>query len=486
MAAGVNTPNADAASVVLRPRVVVDTPRLARVATWPAGWTPGLSAAQVAHALGPQRPSVTLTGSEVAVRVDNHVRGDFRQLGLSLAILDDDGVAREISVGPYPRGASTATARLPACRHGCQLQTISFGGPSALVEAMHGTATIDSFTVDGRSVPGALDAPWRAADSQVGTPRGVRTPPTLADGRLTVSFDAGSSSYYAGIGPTDVPAVVPVLWGRTAAQETRLQTGSSGLFRVRSVGTAESLPFRGPSGVLIDFTMFARNTTQDNSTNQVYVWARADTPRSVLDRLAARGLTHPVTESAARDLLGQDAFALALRLYAVVTVLVILLAFAGLAANLAVQLPSRRRDAASLRVVGVKRRSIMVGRRRGVPARPRRGRAGRHRRRGTGPVRRRTHRHARLRRHRAHASGAAVVPRRHRLRARDRGDARPAGARLGLRGPHGARRPYLLAAGERALISRRAAPPLSSFGPEPDPPRSPALVAGLAGSSRGA
>ena len=60
-------------------------------------------------------------------------------------------------------------------------------------------------------------------------------------------------------------------------------------------------------------------------------------------------------------MLDQDAFALALRLYTVVTVLVVLLALAGLAANLAVQLPSRRRDAASLRVVGVTRRSVMVG-----------------------------------------------------------------------------------------------------------------------------
>ena len=60
-------------------------------------------------------------------------------------------------------------------------------------------------------------------------------------------------------------------------------------------------------------------------------------------------------------MLDQDAFALALRLYVVVTALVILLALAGLAANLAVQLPARRRDAASLRVVGVKRRSVMVG-----------------------------------------------------------------------------------------------------------------------------
>jgi len=81
----------------------------------------------------------------------------------------------------------------------------------------------------------------------------------------------------------------------------------------------------------------------------------------VLDQLAAHGLAHPETEAAARDLLDQDAFALALRLYVVVTVLVISLALAGLAANLAVQLPSRRRDAASLRVVGVRRRSIMVG-----------------------------------------------------------------------------------------------------------------------------
>ncbi len=81
----------------------------------------------------------------------------------------------------------------------------------------------------------------------------------------------------------------------------------------------------------------------------------------MLDQLAARGIAHPDTEAAARALLDQDAFALALRLYVVVTVLVILLAFAGLAANLAVQLPARRRDAASLRVVGVKRRSIMVG-----------------------------------------------------------------------------------------------------------------------------
>ena len=361
MAAGVNTPNPDEAGVTVVPRVVVDTPRLARVASWPSQWTPGLSPAQVAHELGPQRPSVMLKGSHVTIGVDNQVQGDFARLGLSLTILDDQGSTREVSVGPFPTGRSTATARLPACQRGCVLQTISFGGPSALVEAMHGTATVESFTVDGRSVPGALDAPWRAAASQIGTRTGVRTPPRLADGHLTVAFAAPSSNSYSGISPTDVPAVVPVLFGRTATPRTELQTGSSGTFAVRSAGTAESVPFRGPSGMLMDFTMFNRNTVQSNSSNQVYIWARADTPAPVLSQLAARGLAHPETESAARALLDQDAFALALRLYIVVTVLVILLAFAGLAANLAVQLPARRRDAASLRVVGVRRRSIMVG-----------------------------------------------------------------------------------------------------------------------------
>jgi hypothetical protein len=304
---------------------------------------------------------VVLRGSHLTTTVDNRVRGDFDDLGFALSVLDDTGTVRDLAVGPFPPGRSTVTNRLSGCEKGCLLQTLSIGGPDALVEAMHGSFTLEQLDVDGSPVPGALDAPWRPAASQIGTPSAVTSPPRLSGGHLTVAVHARSSDSYAGISPTDVPAVVPVLWGRTADQVTRLQTGSSGLFRIRSAGVAESVPFRGPSGVLMDFTMFSRNTTQDNSFSQTFIWARADTPASVLDQLAAHGLSKPTTEAGAQHLLDEDAFALALRLYTVVTGLVILLAAAGLAANLAVQLPSRRRDAASLRVVGVKRRSIMVG-----------------------------------------------------------------------------------------------------------------------------
>jgi hypothetical protein len=184
----------------------------------------------------------------------------------------------------------------------------------------------------------------------------------LRQGRQVITFRSNTPESYAGIGPTDVPAVVPVLYGRLAAEHHQLPTGASGLFKVAPAGAAaESLPFRGPSGTLIDFTAFVRSASLDNSDTLVYIWARNDTPQAILDALSARGLSHPTSEVQTKHVLDQDAFALALRLYVVITALVILLALAGLAANLAVQLPARRRDAASLRVVGVKRRAVMVG-----------------------------------------------------------------------------------------------------------------------------
>jgi putative ABC transport system permease protein len=295
------------------------------------------------------------------VGLTNRVKGDFDQLGLSLTVLDDDGALRELPVGPFDLGHSTSTRRLPACRVGCRVEAISFGGPSALVEAMHGTVDIDRFQVDGHDVPGVLDRSWHVAQAQTGSPTAVQGRPSVAGGHLAVTFSARSSATYAGISPDDLPAVVPVLLGRQAKPYRTLTTGSSGTFPVQSVGRAESTPFRGPSGVVMDFDAFIRSALQTNSDTQVFVWARADTPQSILDELSRRGLSRPTTEASAKSVLDQDAFALALRLYSVVAVLVVLLALAGLAANLAVQLPARRRDAASLRVVGVTRRSVMAG-----------------------------------------------------------------------------------------------------------------------------
>ena len=361
MAAGQDFPNADEVTSLPQPRVIVDATRLARVASWPSQWTPGRSAADVAREIGPQRPPVVFHGSRLAMTVDNHVNGAYPTLGVTLTVLDDNGDLREINVPPFPKGHATRTVKLTACETRCQIEKISFGGPSSLVESMHGTATIDSFTVDGQQVPGTLDTPWRPQASMINTSTAVKRV-QLRQGKLTMTFKAGGPESYAGISPTDVPSRVPVLWGRLVPEQSQLPTAASGFFKVAPAGgPAESTPFRGPSGIVIDFTAFVRSASQNNSTTLVYIWARSDTPQRVLDSLAAHGLSNPTTEAQTKHVLDQDAFALALRLYIVVTLLVILLALAGLAANLAVQLPSRRRDAASLRVVGVKRRSVMIG-----------------------------------------------------------------------------------------------------------------------------
>ena len=362
MAAGQDFPNVDEATSVLQPRVIVDTPRLARVASWPAQWTPGRSAGDIARALGPRHPPVTFAGTSLTMRVDNRVDGDFSELGVTLRVLDSQGDLRDVNLRPFPRGRATRTTPVRGCEQGCQIETISFGGPSSLVEAMHGRATIESFTADGRPVRGVLDTRWRPqAPMIINTVQAVRKVALQKNGQV-ITFRSGTPESYAGIGPMDVPAVVPVLYGRLAAEHHLLPTGAAGLFKVTPAGpAAESVPFRGPSGTLIDFTAFIRSASLDNSDTLVYIWARADTPQRILDELGAHGLSHPTSEARTKHVLDQDAFALALRLYVVVTALVILLALAGLAANLAVQLPARRRDAASLRVVGVKRRAVMAG-----------------------------------------------------------------------------------------------------------------------------
>lgn len=218
---------------------------------------------------------------------------------------------------------------------------------------------ISSFTVDGRPVAHVLDRGWRAVESPIGTPSAVRGQPTLSGGSLSIDFRAATSNSYGGITPDETPARVPVLWGRDATQTPSLANGSSKSFPVRVVTTGDSMPLLGPSGVMVDWNVFARHGSFNLSTTDVRVLARGDTPPGILGALGARGLVNPQTDVAARSLLDHDAFALALRLYTVVVLLVILLALAGLGANLAVQMPARRRDAASLRVVGVSKRSVL-------------------------------------------------------------------------------------------------------------------------------
>jgi putative ABC transport system permease protein len=358
---------AGADSDISGPTAVVDAPRLARVGVWPASWTPGVSVSTIASRLSPLRPPLRLTGRRLQITVDNEVSGGGREILVGVELAAPFGQVRQIFVGPFPHGRSTLGASSRYCLKGCVVSGLSLSGPGTLAQPMRGVLTISNPAVDGRAVPYFAGVGWRPRYSGAFAdgPSPVSAAETSGDS-LTVRLDSAARKVVAELAPQDLPVLSPALMGRkpdltvVARRDGKLQlaTAVGGKTVVDPFATSESMPFFGPAGMLVDYTTYSSEVFDLLTT--VHILARADTPSSVLAALAGDGINQRVTLVQVRHDLDQDAYALALNLYLVVTLIVLLLAFAGLAVTMAVEIPSRRRDAASLRVVGVPRRSILA------------------------------------------------------------------------------------------------------------------------------
>jgi hypothetical protein len=348
-------------------KLVIDAPRLARVGVWPGTWTPGLDAGQVADLLGPRGPGLVLKGSAFSMTLDNQVTSSADGLGVSVEVESADGESRTMFFGPFKPGQTTTSTKVDFCRDSCQVLNLLVGGPATSPAALRGTASVSAFTADGRPDDAFVSsASWRPVVSPLGlTPDAT----TIDDGGtgLTMRLDSGGESALGGVSPSDVPAYRPVLLGRAQDTTIERQQGDRLVVKtdaleglpVRPVAQTESMPFFGPRGMVIDVTMMTRDQDIPKDATDVYVLARGDTPQALLASLNSAGVTGRTELSQVRRLLDQDAYALSLNLYLVAALAAVALALAGLAVNLAVQMPDRRRDAASLRVVGVRRRQIM-------------------------------------------------------------------------------------------------------------------------------
>jgi putative ABC transport system permease protein len=349
-------------------KLVVDAPRLGRVAAWPGTWTPGRSGADVAREIGPAGPPLVFSGTRVAITIDSRV--DSREsLGVSIQVLAaGPGVTHTLFFGPFEDGVSTRTSAAAFCRDGCEILSMYIGGGAATPLTMRGSLDITAMSVDGADRP-ALVRPsaWRSEVSYTGaTPNDVSIA-AAPGGAMRLSIDTKADARLERITPSDVPPARPVLMGRTADENVLGSSGEIDILDsasidglpVRVVGTTDSMPFLGPHGLVIDYTMLVRDQWIPNESTQAYVWARGDTPAAMLAGLRDAGVTSRVTLADVKDVLDQDAYALALNLYLVAALAAIALAGAGLAVTLAVQLPDRRKDAASMRVVGVRRGQII-------------------------------------------------------------------------------------------------------------------------------
>jgi putative ABC transport system permease protein len=340
--------------------VIVDAPRLARVGVWPDQWTPGAGADEVAKALTLDAAVPTFTGRRVSVTVDNRAEvEDELHVGLQLVRLGER--AHSVFLGPFPEGKSTRSVAVPFCGGGCRMGGITLGGPATSRTGLNGVIRVTGVSVDGRPLPDAIEgAGWQVSPdaSDAAMVRSVETRGGVivvdvgtgeSDGavQLTAGALQGGLPIVRGV---DAPAAPPKgSFGETSATE----------FDTRDALRGQSVPLLGPSGSLIDYSTITTNRVIYQQRVPVYVLARTDTPDDVTRAMRDRGLSVSTTLSDVQRTLDQGAYALALRLYAVVAVLVLLMALAGLFVSTAVQLPARRRDAASLRVVGVPRRSVM-------------------------------------------------------------------------------------------------------------------------------
>jgi putative ABC transport system permease protein len=201
------------------------------------------------------------------------------------------------------------------------------------------------------------DAAWvPAPDSQA--PSAIAGIDSDGDS-IDLDLDSGGSPGMARLTSGGITLKRPAVRGVDVRTEAIEALDGSSVIGVEPVDTAEGLPFVGPKGLLVDFASFITDRPVYDNLFETRVLMRDEAPADVRDALEEAGLTVETTLATERRVLDQSAYALALRLYAVVAVLVLLMALAGLFVSTAVQLPARRRDAAALRVVGVQRGAVM-------------------------------------------------------------------------------------------------------------------------------
>lgn len=340
---------------------VVDTPRLANVAEWQDQWTPGVGAEEIAALLSPRADIPEVAGSEIAITVDNRAETD-KELHVRVRLTVPGERPHFVFLGPFPQGRSTLTGEMPYCRDGCSISGLTLGGPAALPLAITGVVDISDVSVDGAPVPGAIDgAGWTAAPTASAGDQIDRV--DSADGVLSVEASSDGANVIVQLTSGALPAALPVVRGvdaPTGANKGSVGTTTSATeFETDPVVQAESIPLLGPTGVMIDYTMLTTDREIYPQDVPVYIFAAEDTPADLREALLDRGSSISTTLTGTQRTLDQGAYALALRLYAVVALLVLLMALAGLFVGTAVQLPARRRDAASLRVIGVPRRSVV-------------------------------------------------------------------------------------------------------------------------------
>ncbi len=353
---------------------LIDASRFAAVAAWDDQWgTRGASQVQEWLTPSGSLDPVVFSGSRLKVEVtDISLDGELNfPLQLWVRYLPaSTGEERVVPLGELQRsGDVTINGFVSDCESGCSLEQLYIAGSSSSVTDAEGRLTITSIAADGDE-PGD----WRLSDADSWRPARPfgesDTPPvSLTAGPGGLQLRLTGEPAVIRVTTTDLPAVPRMVATESTvldvdATEPDAVSGAS-VLGVRTPmqvsGTAKALPFVGGNGGLSDLTTALReygDQAIDVSITELLV--AEDTPASVLDGVEELGvpLTDSVSEDEELDLLRSDAFSLGWRVFLLVGVLTLVLAFLGVLALAVVQLRWRSYEVAALRVVGVRRRDL--------------------------------------------------------------------------------------------------------------------------------
>ncbi|HEX8766865.1 MAG TPA: FtsX-like permease family protein, partial [Jatrophihabitans sp.] len=347
--------------------LAVDASRLATVA-YDGGAAP--AASEAASALLP--PGLP---APLQVRTDR-LRVSIEALSLSggrpvvlLALRVPNRPAMNARAGTLALGAHRYTAAVD-CAAGCTLTGITWDRPIDVFGQLSGRVRVSQleYFADGRWQPlnASFDTAgnWRARASALGNSADTLT---VIEGGLQDDYSSqGGGS--AGITHADQPRPLPVLAspkGLTpgAASQSNLkmtdQTGSAALYSV--AGSPAVLPSVLDNGVLVDLAGLRSQLPTFDTEASWSIWLGPAAPADAINRLRAAGLVveSGATMSGRRAELGRQGPALALRLLVVCAIAGSILAVGGTAIAIAATGRRRTFELASLRAVGIRRRTLL-------------------------------------------------------------------------------------------------------------------------------
>jgi hypothetical protein len=332
--------------------LAVDAPRLPRVMTWQGRDAAGLG--RLAAALRPVEPQALPVGDRIDVTARVSDLGE-QPVRLTALVSPPGQPPQAVPLGTLAEETDRYGAGVPQCAAGCRLLGFGLGRPG-VAGPFTATVVVSGIRSGGELLAARFDEPaaWHA-------PAGVRVSHGAA---LTVSVGDGSTGDVL-LEYHDGPAAVPaVLAGGSpaddpAAQQFRFPGLSERPEPFEVADRVDWLP-RAGRGLLLDLRYAVASAERstalaDHDGLRYEVWAGADAPADLPQRLAQRGVavleTETIDGTVAR--LAGRAPALGFWLGLLAAAVALGLAVGVIALSSRVQLAARRYDLAALRVAGV-------------------------------------------------------------------------------------------------------------------------------------